>query len=307
MPSVLITGGTGLIGKALIKHLLQKEYPVTVLTRNVNAAPPQAGVSYALWDVKKGTIDAQAVADADAIIHLAGAGVMDHKWDEAYKKEIIESRVKSTELIIDTLRKHEHKTKALICASAIGWYGPDKIPGHLFTEDEPADNSFLGEVCRLWEQSAEAATCLGIRVCRLRTGIVLSNEGGAYVEFKSPLKLGIAAILGNGKQNISWIHIDDLCRAYIYAIENPAMEGSFNAAAPVTVTNKSLMLKIAEAVKGKFYMPLHVPGFLLKLIMGGRSIEVLKSTAVSAEKIQRKGFGFLYPQIEAAIKDLEQK
>ena len=307
MASILITGGTGLVGRALVNHLLKKNYRVTILTRNMDNLKPGKGVDYALWDVKKGEIDVSAIAKADAIIHLAGAGVMDKKWTAEYKKEILESRTKSSELLIDTLRKDKHNVKVIVSASAIGWYGEDKIPGHLFTEDEPYDKDFLGEVCMQWEKSTEPAEQLGIRVCRLRTGIVLSKEGGAYPEFKASLKFGIASILGNGKQVISWIHIDDLCRAYIYALENEMMKGSYNAVAPAPVKNKLLTLTIADKVKGKFYIPVHVPQFVLQTMMGKRSIEILKSTAVSSEKIMREGFTFLYPEIKTAVNAIEEK
>ena len=307
MASILITGGTGLVGRALVNHLLKKNYRVTILTRNMDNLKPEKGVDYALWDVKKGEIDVSAIAKADAIIHLAGAGVMDKKWTAEYKKEILESRTKSSELLIDTLRKDKHNVKVIVSASAIGWYGEDKIPGHFFTEDEPYDKDFLGEVCMQWEKSTEPAEQLGIRVCRLRTGIVLSKEGGAYPEFKASLKFGIASILGNGKQVISWIHIDDLCRAYIYALENEMMKGSYNAVAPAPVKNKLLTLTIADKVKGKFYIPVHVPQFVLQTMMGKRSIEILKSTAVSSKKIMKEGFTFLYPEIKTAIAAIEEK
>jgi uncharacterized protein len=307
MRTILITGGTGLVGKSLLKQLLQKNYEVIILTRKLTDTPHQENVSYALWNVKEGTIDVDALKKADAIFHLAGAGVMDKKWDEAYRKEIEESRTQSSALLINTLQKMEHKVKVLVSASAIGWYGEDKIPNHYFTEDEKADEAFLGMVCKKWEESVEAGEAIGIRVCKLRTGIVLSNDGGAYKEFKTPLKLGVASILGNGKQMVSWIHINDLCRQFIFALENEKMSGSYNAVAPTPVTNKTLTLEIAKNVKGKFYIPVHVPTFVLKIMMGIRSIEILKSTTVSCEKIKEAGFTFLYPSIEAAVEEIERK
>jgi uncharacterized protein len=249
----------------------------------------------------------EAVKKADAIIHLAGAGVMDKKWDDTYKKEIEESRTQSSALLINTLQKIDHKVKVILSASAIGWYGEDKIPNHYFTENENADEAFLGMVCKKWEQSVEAAEALGIRVCKLRTGIVLTDDGGAYKEFKAPLKFGVASILGNGKQMVSWIHIDDLCRQFIFALENENIRGSYNAVAPMPVSNKTLTLEIAKNVKGKFYIPIHVPTFVLKIMMGDRSIEILKSATVSCEKIKAAGFTFLYPSIEAAVEQIEKK
>jgi uncharacterized protein len=307
MRTILITGGTGLVGKALVKQLVEKNYAVIILTRKLTDTPYQKNVSFALWNVKEGIIDMEAVKKADAIIHLAGAGVMDKKWDDTYKKEIEESRTQSSALLINTLQKIDHKVKVILSASAIGWYGEDKIPNHYFTENENADEAFLGMVCKKWEQSVEAAEALGIRVCKLRTGIVLTDDGGAYKEFKAPLKFGVASILGNGKQMVSWIHIDDLCRQFIFALENENIRGSYNAVAPMPVSNKTLTLEIAKNVKGKFYIPIHVPTFVLKIMMGDRSIEILKSATVSCEKIKAAGFTFLYPSIEAAVEQIEKK
>lgn len=307
MQTVLITGGSGLIGKRLTKLLNDKGYHVIILSRSLKEKQNSGQVSYALWDIKKQTIDVQAVQSAGIILHLAGAGVVDKRWTDTYKKEILESRVQSSKLIIDTLQKHSNQVKTIVSASAIGWYGADKEHGKYFTEtDKPAED-FLGQTCVLWEQSVLPAAVMNIRVCSLRTGIVLSNEGGALAEFKKPIKFGIAAILGSGKQMISWIHVDDLCRMYIYAIENNVMNGSYNAVANTPVTNKELTLKFAEKIKGKFFIPLHVPAFILKIILGGSSIEVLKSASVSNKKIKEAGFTFLYPSIEAALSELTGK
>lgn len=307
METVLITGGTGLIGRALTQALIQKRYKVIVLTRDATRKPENDRLSYAQWDVKKQTIDVNALQSADYIIHLAGAGVVDKKWTAAYRKEILESRTNSSKLIINTLSSVNNKVKAMISSSAIGWYGPDKADAKPFTENDPASADFLGETCRLWEQSVEDAEKIGIRVCKLRTGIVLTNDGGAMKEFKRPILFGIAPILGSGKQMVSWIHIEDLCRMFMYAIENQSLEGSYNAVAPMPVSNKTLMLTLAKAMRGRFFIPLYVPSFILKIMMGSRSIEVLKSTTVSAEKIKNAGFTFLYPSIEAAIQKLIKK
>ena len=169
------------------------------------------------------------------------------------------------------------------------------------------DKSFLGETCLLWECGVEPVLEMKIRLVKLRTGIVLSNEGGAYKEFKTPLKFGFATILGRGSQIISWIHIDDVCRMYIDAMENRELNGVYNAVAPLPVSNKKLVLLIAEKLKNKFFIPVHVPIFLLKLVMGKRSVEILKSATVSDKKIKSMGFTFLYPTIESAIDELATK
>jgi uncharacterized protein len=307
MQTILVTGGTGLVGKNLVAHLVKKNYHVIILTRSIDNIEKQKNVEYALWDVKNGTIDIDAIQKADAIIHLAGAGVMDKKWDEHYMQEIEDSRTKSSALLVKTLQNNTHKVRVIVSSSAIGWYGEDKLSNHYFVETDKADEGFLGRVCSNWEQSIEAASALNIRVCKLRTGIVLANEGGAYKEFKTSIKYGIAAILGNGKQMVSWIHIDDLCRQFIFAIENENMSGSYNAVAPNPVNNKELTLTIANTIKGKFYIPIHVPTFILKLMLGKRSIEILKSTTVSSDKIKAAGFTFLYPSILSTVAALEKK
>jgi uncharacterized protein (TIGR01777 family) len=307
MQTILITGGTGLIGKAITNQLLQKEYNVIVLTRKLPVNEVKTpGLGYAIWDVKQQTIDMDAVKKADHIIHLAGAGVVDKKWTDAYKKEIQDSRTESSRLLVSSLENNTNKVKTVISASAIGWYGADKA-GKPFMETDPEAKDFLGNTCRLWEQSIDPIAGIGIRLVKLRTGIVLSNSGGALAEFKKPIKLGVAGILGDGKQIVSWIHVDDLCRMYIAAIENEHLSGVYNAVAPAPVTNKELTMELAKQMNGQLFIPLHVPVMALKLMMGERSIEVLKSTTASAAKIQQAGFSFLYPDITSALKQLCNK
>lgn len=302
MQTILITGGTGLVGKALVPLLLAKGYRVIVMSRSKPNGPITEGIDYALWDTEQQTIDVAAVQRADYIVHLAGAGVMDKRWTDDWKKTIVESRTQSSRLLVDTLQMHPHQVKAVISASAIGWYGPDKTPPVPFTEDAPADSAFLGDTCRQWEESIQPVTQLGIRLVKLRIGIVLSEEGGALQEFKKPLRFRIAGILGNGKQVVSWIKIEDLCRMFVYAIENEPLSGVYNAVAPAPVSNRTLTLALARAVCGSFFIPLPVPAFMLRLIIGGGSIEILKSTTVSSKKIQAAGFVFDYATIEEAVR-----
>ena len=306
--TVLITGGSGLVGKILTKSLIEKGYKVIILTRTTNDKTPSASVSYAAWDVKKQQIDLQALQSADYIIHLAGAGVVEKKWTDAYKKEIVESRTESSRLIYEALKNNTNKVKALVSASAIGWYGASPLQTSPdwggFEENENANSSFLGQTCKLWEASIEPVESLGKRLVKLRTGIVLSNDGGALVEFKKPIKFGVAAILGNGKQIVSWIHVDDLCNLFIAGIENENLSGSYNAVVPNPVSNKTLTLSLAKALKAKFYLPINVPEFVLKIMMGQRSVEVLKSVTVSCKKILDTGFEFKFKTIETALKNL---
>ncbi len=307
MPCVLISGGTGLIGSHLVNYLLQKDYDIIILSRRKNQTSDNPKISYSFWNVKDKIIDPEVVQKADHIIHLAGAGVVDKKWTREYKNLIIDSRVKSAELIISCLAENNHNVKTFVSASAIGWYGKDEKPlirKEGFVEGDPASDDFLGKTCVLWEEASSRVTDFGIRLARLRTGIVLSNQGSAFERYKAPLKFGIAPILGNGKQVVSWIHIDDLCRMYCEAIKNENLNGSYNAVAPEPSTQKEIIIKLGQKIRNKFFIPVYVPAFMIKLVFGKRSIEILKSETVSDKKIKSIGFTFLYPSLEAAINDL---
>ena len=304
METVLITGGTGLIGSTLSKTLTAKGYRVIILSRSIPdtaASAAAANLSYARWDIKNQQIDIEAIQAADYIIHLAGAGVMDKKWTNEYKKEIISSRADSARLIVDSLIKHPNKVKAIISASAIGWYSATNA---IHTEEETADDSFLGQTTKLWEDSMKTILQMDKRLVKLRIGIVLSKDGGALKEFMQPLKFGIAAILGNGKQMISWIHIDDLCRMFVFAIEHTGIQGVYNAVAPNPVNNKTLTISLAKKMRPRFYLRVPVPEFVLKIMLGGRSIEILKSNTVSSKKIQDSGFTFQFDNIESALENI---
>jgi hypothetical protein len=314
MATVLITGGTGMIGRAITQSLLAKNYQVIILSRRASGIerptgswqPITSNLSCAQWDPKGQTIDINAIARADYIIHLAGAGVADKRWTKKRKKEIVDSRVKSGELIVKSLKENTNKVKAIMSSSGIGWYGADPvIPNpHPFIENDPASNDFLGQTCEQWQKSLDPVTELGKRLVIFRTGIVLSNDGGAIKEFKKPIRFGIAAVLGNGKQIISWIHIDDLVNLYITAIENESMNGVYNAVSPSPVSNKHFTLQFAGIKNGKFFIPVYVPSFALKLVLGEMSVEVLKSATVSCNRILDTGFSFSYPTIEKALKNV---
>ncbi len=301
MSVVLITGGTGLIGTALARALVQRGYDVILLSRVArDNRQPMPGIRYARWDISERYIDKETFSAADYIIHLAGAGVAEKRWTKKRKLEIRDSRVRSSALLVESLRTVPHRVKAVISASAIGWYGPDKGTGKFVETDSPAPD-FLGSTCVAWEESIDPVASLGVRLVKLRTGIVLSREGGALKEFCRPLRLGIAAILGNGRQVVSWIHIDDLVQLYIRAIEQEQWKGVYNAVAPHPVTNRELVLELARARNRHCFIPVRVPSFILKLILGEMSVEVLKSATVSAEKIEASGYTFIYPDIRTAV------
>ena len=294
-----------MIGRALARLLLEKKFDVIILSRN--SKKQIEGAKTAIWNVKKQQIDTDAIRQADYIVHLAGANVGEKRWTKRRKKEIVESRTRSGGLIVKSLREIPNHVRAVVSASGIGCYEPTPTsltPDVQRVETDPFDQSFLGETCRLWENSVTPVTEMDKRLVIVRTGIVLSNESGAFPEFKKPIRMGVAAILGTGKQTISWIHIDDLARIYFEAIINENLQGAYNAVAPKPVDNKSFTLQLAKKLKGKFFIPFYVPSFLLKLILGEMSIEVLKSAKVSDQKIRSTGFQFLFPTLDAAFDQL---
>ena len=321
MSTILVTGGTGTIGTGLTRMLIDTGHRVIILSRS--APPPQIhpsttasvdsassaarpGLQRLHWDPDAGVIDPEAIRQADYIVHLAGAGVTDKRWSAKRKKVIEESRTKSCELIVKSLRDIPNKVQAVISSSAIGWYGPDpSIPNpRPFEESDPPADDFLGETCQRWEAAIAPVTTLGKRLVIIRTGIVLSKVGGALAEFKRPVRFGVAAFLGSGRQTVSWIHVEDLCRLFMQAIDNHEWAGVFNGVAPRPVTNRILTLELAKRLKGRYFVPVYVPSFLLRLILGEMSIEVLKSVTVSAKKTRLAGFQFIYPSIENALAQL---
>jgi uncharacterized protein (TIGR01777 family) len=307
MASILITGGTGMIGSALTKELVSKGHQCIILTRDSKPKSPKQNISYATWNVEQQTIDEKAIQLADFIVHLAGANVAKGRWTASRKRDILDSRVDSGNLIVKALKEIPNKVKAVLSASAIGRYGPDpEIPNpNPFVETDPVDNSFLGATCSKWEEAIQPVQQPGKRLVIFRIGIVLSNEGGAYAEFKKPLKSGIASILGNGKQMVSWIHITDLIRLIIYAIDNEKIKGTYNAVAPHPVSNAQLINEMAK--HHGMHLNMHIPAFALKTILGEMSVEILKSATVSSAKIQNEGFQFHFSSIENAVQNLSNK
>lgn len=305
METVLITGGTGMVGQYLTRLLLRKGYNVCWLSRKAGEIIIDGyKVRVFQWNLSDQIIDASAVSSTDYIIHLAGAGVAEQRWTKKRKQEILDSRTKSSALIVKALREIPNPVKTVVSASAIGWYGPDSSHSEPFTEEMPSYPGFLGDTCKAWEESIMPVTTLDKRLVRLRIGIVLSGTGGAITEFKKPLKAGMLPIFGTGKQIISWIHIYDLCNLFLYAIENREMQGVYNAVAPNPESSRGLMMSLAQTMGRKWALPIPVPAFLLKLLLGEMSIEILKSATVSSRKIEAAGFKFTYPVIDEALANL---
>lgn len=295
MEKVLITGGTGLIGRRLSALLTSKGYEVRWLSRTENSSSEYPSF---VWNISQGTIDEKAFEDLDYIIHLAGAGIADKKWSNQRKKVIIDSRVESTKLLYQYVQKLNLPLKAFISSSAIGYYG--SITSEIiFKEDDPVGSDFIAKVCELWEQAIFEFEAHEIRTVAIRTGIVLSNDGGALAKMKTP----VIAHLGNGLQYMPWIHIDDLCNFYIQAVEDKNIQGAFNGVAPEHETNKTFSKKLAKAFKRPF-VNLGAPAFALKVAFGEMSTILLNGSRVSSEKTSATGFQFQFPLLKDALKAL---
>ncbi len=307
MATVIITGGTGLIGVALSKALLLKGYRVVVFTRNVKKMQQLPGVEYMYWDAQSNNINRAVLQEATAIIHLAGAGIAEKRWTQKRKREIVDSRVQTARSIVQALLQYPHNITKVISASGTGYYGPDRTSAGMeiaFREDDAPYTDFIATTCVQWENALSPLPEKGIQVVTLRTGMVLSKEGGAVQEFLKPLKLGIAPVMGNGRQVISWIHIDDLVVLYIMALENASINGAYNAVAPEPVNNNVFIKRLAKNVKDRKFIAITVPSFLLKLVLGELSNELLKSITVSSNKVLHTGFKFSFPDIDSALEDI---
>ena len=294
---ILITGASGLIGTHLTAHLLKKGYYVS----HVGRTHREGKIRSYSWNVEEGYIEEGVLQDVEAIIHLAGANVGDKPWNERRKQEIRDSRIKSTALLFDRLGPEKSSIKTFITASGVGYYGTS--PEKVFTESDPAGEDFLANVTQQWEREADTIKSLGIRVVKIRTGVVLSRKGGALAAFIKPVKWYVGAPLGSGEQNISWIHIDDLCNMYLHALEDERLDGAYNATAPHPVTNREMMYAAAKALGKKIILP-PIPGFVLTLLLGEMAYLVLEGSKISSDKIRRTGFEFQYDTLEKAFKDI---
>jgi uncharacterized protein len=296
---ILITGASGLIGSRLTELLLQKGYQVSHLGRSKKTGPVPSFV----WDVESGKMDTEALAGVDTIIHLAGAGVADKRWTEARKKEILESRTKSSTLLYTTLASVNHSVKAVVSASAIGYYGFG-FEEEIFTEESSPGIDYLAQVTKQWEESVDKISSLNLRVVKLRIGIVLSDQGGALVEMAKPIRLGVGAPLGTGKQYLSWIHIEDLCAMFVKAMEDDTLKGAYNAVSGDWITNFEMTKLIAKILKRPLLLP-NVPAFVMKILIGEMAVIVVNGSKVSADKIKKTGFQFRYSNLEEALESLK--
>jgi uncharacterized protein len=297
--SVLITGGSGLVGNHLTKLLLKFGIKVSHLSRS---GIPFSGVTVFKWDPEKKLIDPDALKGVNCIIHLAGANIGEKRWTEKRKKEIMGSRVNSAQFLYEIIKDNPNEIETFVSASAIGYYG-SITSEKVFTEEDNPASDFLGTVCSRWEETAKSFTRLGLRVVIIRTAVVLDINDSALSRLIIPAKLGMIVRTGTGKQYFPWIHFADLCNIYYKAISDYSIAGAYNAVAPEHETNDSFMRTLARVMKRPVFLP-PVPSFFLKLALGEMSDVAIKGSRVSGEKIILAGYNFLYPTLEKALVDI---
>lgn len=296
---VLITGATGLVGTELVSLLLKNGIHLHYLTTSKNKIQDESNYKGFFWNPNTGDIDDKCLDDVDVIIHLAGASIS-KRWTAAYKQEILESRVLSTSVLYGLLKNKPHNVHQFISASATGIY-PSSLE-KVYSEDETEfDHTFLSQVVQKWEESADRIAQLGIKVAKVRTGLVLSSKGGVLKEMATPSKYGLGAAFGSGQQMQSWIHHNDLAGIYYYVL-NQELEGVYNAVAPFPVTNAELTKQIAKAMDKPYFLP-NIPKFVMEMVLGEMHTLLFDSQNVSAKKIISEGYQFKYLSLEKALKE----
>lgn len=297
---ILITGASGLVGTELVTLLLQNGVEVHYLTTSKKKIVKEDKYHGFFWNPAQGIIDENALLGVDVVIHLAGASIS-KPWTKAYKQEILESRIDATNTLYKAIKENPNQVSQIISASAIGIY--PNHPDTVYTELSIAtQNGFLGHVVEKWEESVNKFKPLGIKVCKLRTGIVLAKNGGALPEMLKPIRLGLGAAFGTGKQMTSWIHIHDLASMYFFAAKN-GWEGIFNAVSPDPVSNKTLTEELAIHTRRPLFLP-NIPKFVMKWVLGERHELLFADTNVSAQKALDHGFAFRFPKLKTALNDL---
>ncbi len=296
MAIILISGGTGLVGKELTKRLILAGHTVRILSRY----PKQEGVVKSFyWNVEKNEIDETAFDNVEHIVHLAGSGIADKRWTEARKKDIIDSRVNSMNLIASIIKKKNITLASFVGASAIGIYGM-VTSSKIFTETDKGNDDFLAYSCELWEKSYNEISTLSNKTSIMRIGVVLSKQGGALKRLLPLFKMGLGSAVGNGKQYMPWIHLDDMVSVLIEALFNSKLTGTYNAVASDDTTSQSFSKILAKSLSKPFFMP-KVPSFLLKLIFGEMANVLLEGSRVNNQKLLDTGFVFKYPNLKVAL------
>jgi uncharacterized protein (TIGR01777 family) len=298
---VIVTGATGLVGRALVRSLLADGHEVTRLVRGDAQGFRAPGTTAVHWEPDGGVIDAKELEGHDAAIHLAGEPIADGRWDEEKKQRIRESRVKGTRLLAEALAGLSEKPRTLVSASAIGFYG--NRGAEVLREESASGEDFLSEVCREWEKATLAASQAGIRVAHIRIGVVLSAEGGALEKMLKPFKLGLGGRVGSGQQYMSWITLDDLIGVIKRALTDESLRGPINAVAPNPVTNEEFTKALGRVLGRPTFMT--VPAFAARLAFGEMADALLLSGArVEPARLREAGFEFKQPEIEGALRQV---
>ena len=297
MMNILITGGTGLVGTALVKKLEERNHTVRILTRSESEEKNEF-----YWNISEKKIDQKAFENLDCIIHLAGANISE-RWTDDYKKELYSSRIDSAHLLREYCVEKGIHLKAFISSSGVNYYGTFTSDQILTEDSEIVENDFLAKLCVAWENAADQFESIAERVVCLRTAVVLSRKGGAFPLLKKTVNLNIGSGVGTGKQWMNWIHIDDLVNMYVEAVENTSINGKYNAVADEIVTNEVFMKKLAKAAD-KFFLPFNVPPFVMKSVFGEMSSIILEGTRADNKKIKSQGFDFKYSTVDEAFKNL---
>lgn len=297
---VLITGATGLIGQEIVSRCHDKNITVHFLTTSRNKLETKENYRGFYWNPNKGEIDVNCLTGVDAIINLVGASIA-KRWTADYKKQVIDSRVKTAELLLNTLKQNEHAVKQIISASAIGIY-VDSLTNYYEESSEEFGDGFLTEVVSLWETAVDEFQTLGLKVSKIRIGLVLASKGGALPEIVKPIKLGVGAAFGTGHQWQSWIHVTDLANVFLYVLEK-GINGVINGVSPNPVTNAELTKTAASVLRRPLFLP-NIPKFVMKLVLGEMHTILFESQRVSSKKIENLGYFFKYHHLEPALEDL---
>ncbi len=294
---VIVTGATGLVGTPLCAALEQAGATVIRGTRR----PPRDAAREMYWNAEKGEIDAAKLEGAAAVVHLAGENIAGRRWTDAFKRELRDSRVKGTQLIAEAFARATDKPRALVCASAIGYYG--NRGENIMTESSPPGDDFLAEVCREWEAACQPARDAGVRVVNARIGVILSPQGGALAKMLTPFKLCVGGKVGSGRQFMSWIALDDVVEALRFLVVTPSVSGPVNLTAPNPATNAEFAKTLGRVLGRPTIFPM--PAFAARLAFGEMADALLlSSTRVSPRALEGVGFRFRHPELEAALQHL---
>ena len=297
---ILITGATGLIGTELVLLLLQNGIVVHYLTTSKSKIKNESNYHGFYWNPAQGVIDENCMMGVDAVIHLAGASIS-KRWTDAYKTEILESRILATNTLFKAIKENPNQIKQIVSASGTAIY-PDSAHVVYSENNTKSEDNFLSNVVVKWEESVDKFQLLKIKVCKIRTGVVFAKNGGALLEMMKPIRFGLGSNFGDGSQISSWIHVHDVAAMYLFAVQN-SWEGTYNAVAPFPVSNKQLTQDLAKKLHRPLWLP-GIPKFVMKFILGDMHELLFNDKKISAQKAIDAGFHFQFPTLEKALQEI---